>query len=92
MVPLMRSTVRIDDDILLQLKALAREKNVSLTQVLNRTLRTGLQTSKARASRKRRYREVTHSMGVPRADLRKALAVASALEDDEIARKISLRK
>lgn len=75
----MRSTVRIDDDLFLELKDHARKEQVPLTQVLNRTLRAGLHAANHRLSRRQRHRETTYSMGHPRLDLRKALALAAAL-------------
>jgi hypothetical protein len=92
MMPHMRSTVRIDDDLLLELKEQAHKEKVSLTRILNRALRAGLQTSRSRAPRKPRYQEETYAMGAPRVDLRKALALAAGLEDEEIVRKTMLRK
>jgi len=88
----MRSTVRIDDDLFLELRDHARKENVPLTKVLNRTLRAGLRASNSRVSPRRRHRETTYSMGQPRVDLRKALALAAGLEDEEIVRKLLLRK
>ncbi len=38
----MRSTLRIDDDLMIELKARAHAESVSLTHVVNRTLRAGL--------------------------------------------------
>ena len=88
----MRSTVRIDDDLLLELKERAHKEKVSLTQILNRTLRAGLRPSRARTPRKPRYWEETQTMGTPRIDVCKALAFAAGLEDEEIVRKALLRK
>jgi hypothetical protein len=88
----MRSTFRIDDDLLEELREQAHRERVSLTLLLNRVLRSGLQTKQGRAPRRLRYREDTHAMGAPRADLRKALALAAAIEDEEIVRKMTLRK
>ncbi len=41
---------------------------------------------------RRRYREQTQAMGAPSVRLDKALALAAALEDEEIVRKMKLRK
>ncbi len=92
MMIFMRSTVRIDDDLLLELKERARKENISLTRLLNRTLRAGIQASHKPSPRKPRYREKTYLMGTPRVDLHKALALAAELEDEEIIRKMMLRK
>jgi len=88
----MRSTFRIDDDLLEELREQAHREKVSLTRLLNRVLRSGLQAKPGLAPQHRRYREETHAMDAPRADLRKALALAAALEDEEIVRKMTLRK
>ena len=88
----MRTTVRIDDDLLRNLKEQARTQNISLTRLIDRTLRAGMHASREPRRPRRRYREQTHSMGVPSVKLDKALALAAALEDEEIIRKMKLRK
>ena len=88
----MRTTVRIDDELLLKLKELAREQNMSLTRLIDRTLRAGMQDPREPRRPRRRYREQTHPMGAPSVKLDKALALAAALEDQEIVRKMKLRK
>jgi hypothetical protein len=86
----MRSTVRIDDDLMTELKERARRENVSLTQILNRTLRAGLRPARGRP--KSRFKQATFSLGAPRFDVDKALAYAAELEAEEIARKLAMRK
>jgi uncharacterized Ntn-hydrolase superfamily protein len=88
----MRTTVRVDNEILEQLKAQARKENVSLTRLLNRTLKAGLQAGGARRRKQPIYREQVQSLGAPRVALDKALALAAALEDEEIVREVALRK
>ena len=88
----MRTTVRIDDALLLELKTKAAEENVSLTRLLNRTLQAGLRAGQRKDRPNRRHLEKAHSMGVPRVDLTKALSVASGLEDEEVLRKARMRK
>ena len=88
----MRSTVRIDDDLMVELRARAHAESVSLTRMLNRTLRTGLSTAPKQASKRRPFKQKTYRMGIPKVGIDKALALAAALEDEEIVRKISLRK
>lgn len=90
MMPTMRTTVRVDDELLERLKAQARRENVSLARLLNRTLRAGLQA--ARSPKQPPHRERAHSMGAPRVKLDKALAVAASLEDAEVVRELALRK
>ncbi len=88
----MRTTLTIDDDLLAELKKLAHREGLPLKHVIHRALRAGLQSFRA-PPRRRPYRATTHSMGQARVpDLDKALQVAAALEDDEIARKLALRK
>lgn len=88
----MRTTVRLDDELLERLKAQARRENVSLTRLLNRTLRAGMRAERARPAKRRAYREQPHAMGAPRVALDKSLALAAALEDGEIVRELALRK
>lgn len=59
---------------------------------MNRALRVGLDAIEHPRDRAR-YVPTTYSMGHPRGfDLDKALAVAAALENEEIVRKLQLRK
>lgn len=88
----MRTTLRVDDELMRRLKSLARRENVSLSQLINRVLRAGLQPRGARTRRRAPYREQVHSLGSPRVALDKALALAAALEDEEIARELAMRK
>ncbi len=88
----MRSTVRIDDDLLMDIKDRARRENLSLTRMLNRLLREGIQASRGGREQRARYREQTVAMGEARVDLDKALALAAGLEDEEVLRKVALRK
>lgn len=88
----MRTTVRVDDELLERLKAQARRENVSLTRLLNRTLRAGLVAAGARKPRPAPHRERALAMGAPRIALDKALALAAVLEDEEIVRELALRK
>ena len=84
--------MRIDDDLLLELKESSQQESLSLTALVNRLLRRGLQASRDDQRPTRRYRERVLSMGRSTIDLDRALAVASALEDEELLRKLSLRK
>lgn len=88
----MRTTVRVDDELLERLKAQARTEKVSVTQVLNRVLKVGLQAGGARRRAQPAYRQRVHAMGVPRLALDKALALAATLEDEEIVHELTLRK
>ena len=87
----MSSYVRIDDDLMVVLKAKAEAEGISLTRVLNRSVRVGLASPK-QAEMRRPFKQNTFRLGVPRVGIDKALALAAALEDEGIARKQSLRK
>ena len=88
----MRTTVRLDDALLERLKAQARAEKVSLTRMLNRTLKAGLDGGGAHKRPQRPYQERVHAMGAPRVALDKALAMAAALEDEEVVRELATRK
>jgi hypothetical protein len=88
----MRTTVRIDDDLLRQLKDEARQENVSLTRLINRALRRGLAATRAKPGGRRRYREKVYAMGQSEANLNKAMLLASALEDESVVDKLARRK
>lgn len=88
----MRTTIRIDDELLRKLREQARKEDTPLTRILDRTLRAGIRVSPKPSSRKRRHRERTYAMGPPRIKLDKGLALAAALEDEEIVRKVLCRK
>ncbi len=79
----MRSTVRIDDDLMVELERRTHDASVSLTRMLNHTLRVGL-AAPERPMRARPYKQHTFAMGRPLADLDKALALAAHLEDEEV--------
>jgi hypothetical protein len=85
----MRTTVRIDDDLMRELKERAQREAVSLTRLINRLIRRGLES---RAKPRKPFQQQTYSMGVPKVDLTKALAFAAALEDEEIIAKLARGK
>ncbi len=80
----MRTTLRIDDDLLFELKKRASERDLTLSQLVNETLRQGLV---ARRRSQRPFQQKTRELGQPSFDVTKANAVAAALEDAEILRK-----
>ena len=89
----MRTTLTIDDELAQALKELAYRSDKSFKEVVNETLRAGLTGQKA-LPRARPYRLRPSSLGgvMPGIDLNKTLQLADALEDEEIARKLELRK
>ena len=89
---MMRTTVRIEEDLLRELKQQAYEEGTSLTKVLNRVLHAGLDAIHTSTRKAKPFRQQTYEMGVPRVDLTKALALAASMEDEEIIKKMSLGK
>lgn len=86
----MRTTVTLDPDVEALLRKLMRERGLSFKAALNQAIREGLLKTPRGA---RRYRLKTYRMGYrPELRLDKALSLSAALEDEEIARKLSLRK
>jgi len=83
--------VRLDDDLLSQLKQRAAAEKLSLTRCINRLLRRALETP-ASGQPRCAFRQETFNMGAPAFDLHKALALAMDLEDEELLRKLALRK
>jgi hypothetical protein len=89
----MRTTLTIDDDLAATLKESSRRSGKPFKQLLNETLRAGLQAQQA-PPRPRRYRVRPKALGGvrPGLDLDKALRLADALEDEAIARELEARR
>jgi len=87
----MRTTVRIDDDLLRELKKRAKQEDASLTQQVNQAIRRGLEPDSAK-KRVPRFKQKTYAMGTAKFNVDKALAFAAELEDEEIMRKLALGK
>jgi xanthine dehydrogenase molybdopterin-binding subunit B len=87
----MRTTVTLDPDVERLLKAEMRAKGVSFKQALNDAVRAGKKAAGTR--RATRFVQKTFSLGAEQ-NFRweKALAVADAMEDEEVLRKHALRK
>ena len=87
----MRTTVTLDPDVEALLKRTMRKRGMSFKAALNQAIRDGLSGTPAR--RAQAFHSKTYSMGFrPEVALDKALSMAAALEDEELARKLSLRK
>lgn len=82
----MRTTIRLDEDLFERLKLEARRENVSLTSLINRTIRAGL--NGGRRKRRPPYKEAPCNLGTPRFRVDKALEFAAALEDEDTLRKL----
>lgn len=88
----MRTTVALDADVDARLQALARERGVPLRVVINDALRAGVNAA-GRHSSDVPYRLPSRRLSArPGVNLDKALSLAGELEDDEISRKLDLRK
>ena len=82
----------LEDRLFKELKKLAHETDAPLKEVIDKALREGLQRLRA-APRPKPYRAKTFKLGQPTGvDLDKALDLAAAGEDEEILRKMVLRK
>jgi hypothetical protein len=86
----MRTTVTLDPDVERLLRRAVRERGQSFKVVLNTALRHGLSDK----PKPKRFRQPTARMGAPAPgiNLTKALALAAALEDAEIIRKLEAGK
>jgi hypothetical protein len=86
----MRTTVTLDADIERLLRDTMRQRGISFKQALNEAIRAGLAR---RSSSVRPFVQRAFPLG-PEQYFRwdKALAVADAIEDEELSRKLALRK
>jgi predicted DNA-binding ribbon-helix-helix protein len=88
----MRTTLTLEDRLLRELKQIAHDTNTPLKKVVEKVLREGLRSLRT-APRPRPYRARTFRMGRPTGvNLDKALDIAAAGEDEELTRKMVLRK
>jgi hypothetical protein len=84
----MRTTVTLDPDVDAIVRRLMRERRLTFKQALNEAVRAGTRAS----GRRRAFRTRSFDMGVPSVPLDKALRLAADLEDEELIRKLALRK
>jgi hypothetical protein len=87
----MRTTVTLDPDVERLIREAMKERAVSFKQALNDAARIGL--SRKGPVRARRFTQKAFRMGDGQ-EFRwdKALALADAIEDEELSRKLMLRK
>jgi hypothetical protein len=86
----MRTTITLDPDVEQMLKSVLRERDVTFKKAVNDALRAGL---KGTTGKRTRFRQRTFSLGTGQPfGWDKALDMASALEDEELMRKMALRK
>lgn len=88
----MRTTLTLDDRIAKALKTLAHRSGKPFKQVVNEILRSGLAANEAPPPKPYRLKPVALGGVLPGIDINKALKLAAALEDEEIARELDLRK
>jgi hypothetical protein len=87
----MRTTITLDPDVERLIRDAMRERSISFKQALNEAARNGLRGKQNK--RVQKFAQTTFRMGEGQ-EFRwdKALAVADAIEDEELNRKLSLRK
>ena len=87
----MRTTVTLDPDSRVLLRKLMKERGLSFKAALNLAIRSGV--SGSLPTPRQPFRQKTYRMGF-NSELRwdKALALADAMEDEELTRKLTLRK
>lgn len=88
----MRTTVTIDPDVEAMLNRLMRSKNISFKEALNSALRAGLLAGRANRPAVPVELPVFHMKPRAGVNLDKALQLAGELEDEELLRKMSVRK
>lgn len=84
----MRTTVTLDADVAAQIRRVMVERGIGFKEAINDTLRRGIGGGPGRAA----YRIAARDLGQPLVPLEKALDLAAALEDEELIRKVSVRK
>ena len=84
----MRTTVTLDPDTDALVRKLMRERGLSFKEAVNASIRAGT----APQTRRQPFRTPTFEMGAPSVSMDKALRLAAELEDEEIVRKLELRK
>ena len=86
----MRTTITLEPDVQALIRTAMKERGISFKEALNSAVRAGLTQAKRR---QRSFVQKTFSLGGEQ-NFRwdKALELAAAIEDEELARKLSLRK
>jgi hypothetical protein len=84
----MRTTVTLDPDVYALIQRLMRERGLSFKEAVNFAIRSGIAEPKPAGAE----RTPTFDLGVPQVPLEKALRLAGELEDEELVRKLALRK
>lgn len=86
-----RTTVTLDPDVDQLLQRMMRERDLSFKKALNEAIRLG--TGISHKQKPKPFRQKTYRMGFrPEFRWDKALSLAEAMEDEELVRKLELRK
>ncbi len=87
----MRTTLTIDEDLMIAIKEKVRAEQMSYKEVINKAIRAGISTVGERNPSP--YTCRSFSLGTPReVDLNHTSKLVDALQDEEIARKLQLKK
>ena len=86
----MRTTITLEPDVQALIQKAMKERGISFKEALNSAVRAGLTQTK---QRKHAFTQKTFSLGAEQ-NFRwdKALSAAAAMEDEELSRKLLLRK
>ncbi|HBY58888.1 MAG TPA: antitoxin [Solibacterales bacterium] len=86
----MRTTITLEPDVQALIRTAMRERGISFKEALNTAVRAGLTQAKPK---RQNFAQQTYSLGTEQ-NFRwdKALEAAAAMEDEELSRKLSLRK
>lgn len=84
----MRTTLTLDADVHALVRKLMRERGIGLKEAVNLAIRRGLAPTRGSDG----ATTPTFDMGEPAVPIDKALRLAAELEDEELLRKLALRK
>ena len=86
----MRTTITLEPDVQALIRTAMKERGISFKEALNSAVRTGLTQGRPK---RRHFVQKSYSLGSDQ-NFRwdKALEAAAAIEDEELSRKIALRK
>ena len=88
----MRTTVTLDPDVESLLRKFMRERGLSFKEALNESVRSA-RSGGLRPRAQKPFVQKTYKMGFrPEFNWDKAMTIADAMEDEEIIRKMQLRK
>ena len=84
----MRTTITLEADADAVVRALMKERGLTFKEAVNEAIRSGPRDR----DREHSFETATFSMGRPAVPIDKAMRLAADLEDEEIVRKLALRK